>query len=139
MPTKPTRIIIDTNLWISFLITNDYSKLDDLLFSKNCLLVFCPELLNEFLAVAQRPKFRRFFSTENIESILETIEEFAEFIEIKSTVTICRDTKDNFLLSLSIDGNADYLLTGDKDLLELNQIENTVITSITDFLSLPTF
>jgi hypothetical protein len=38
------------------------------------------------------------------------------------------------LLSLSIDGNADFLLTGDKDLLELTPFGETTIITISDFL-----
>ena len=134
MQSKVSRIILDTNLWISFLISKDLSKLDKLLFSKKCILVFSKELLDEFLSVANRPKFRRYFSQSDIEDILETIDEFADFVTVTSEIDICRDVKDNFLLSLSIDGNADFLLTGDSDLLILKQFEQTEIISITAFL-----
>jgi len=134
MQKKVSRIIIDTNLWISFLITKDFTKLDEIIFSGSGILIFSKELLNEFLEVAKRPKFRRFFSAADIEDLLETIDEFAEFVEVETVVEVCRDAKDNFLLSLSVDGNADYLLTGDKDLLELISFEETRIVTISDFL-----
>ena len=134
MKRKVKRIILDTNLWISFLITKDFSKLDELIFTGKCRLIFSQELLEEFLEVTKRPKFRRFFTTSDIEEILETIDEYADFIEVKSKVRICRDPKDNFLLSLAKDGNADILLTGDKDLLELSQFESTKILAIANFL-----
>jgi uncharacterized protein len=47
---------------------------------------------------------------------------------------VCRDSKDNFLLALAKDGKADYLLTGDKDLLELVQFGNTRIETLAVFL-----
>lgn len=134
MQKKMSRIIIDTNLWISFLITKSFSKLDELLFSKQCILVFSEELLYEFLDVAKGPKFRRFFSQTDIEELLEIIEEYADFIIITSKIDICRDPKDNFLLSLSIDGNADFLLTGDKDLLDIHIFGKTTIITISEFL-----
>ena len=134
MRNKANRIIIDTNLWISFLITKDFSKLDEIIFSRNGILVFSQELLEEFLEVAKRPKFRRFFSSEHIEEILETIHEYADFVNVHTKVEVCRDIKDNFLLSLSMDGNADYLLTGDKDLLELEKFGETNIITISSFL-----
>ena len=134
MQSKTDRIVIDTNLWISFLITKDFTKLDEIIFSKKCTLVFSQELLNEFLEVVKRPKFRRFFSSTDIENILETIDEYADFIEVKSAIKVCRDSKDNFLLSLSVDGNVDYLLTGDKDLLDLNKFKKTTIITISQFL-----
>jgi uncharacterized protein len=134
MQNKVCRIIIDTNLWISFLITKDFTKLDEIIFSRHGILVFSQELLDEFLEVARRPKFRRFFSASDIEEILETIEEYADFIEVQTQMEVCRDTKDNFLLSLSVDGNADILLTGDKDLLDLIKFGETKILTISSFL-----
>ena len=56
MPKTKDRIIIDTNLWISFLLSKDFSKLDKLLNSENLVLLFSRELLDEFVDVARRPK-----------------------------------------------------------------------------------
>ena len=53
-----------------------------------------------------------------------------------STVEICRDPKDDFLLSLCIDGNAHYLLTGDKDLLALIKFGETNIVTFSHFLQI---
>jgi uncharacterized protein len=83
MQKKETRIVIDTNLWISFLIAKSFTKLDGILFSKKVKLIFCSELLEEFLEVAKRPKFRRFFSFSDIEELVETIHECADFVKIK--------------------------------------------------------
>jgi uncharacterized protein len=134
MRNKVSRIIIDTNLWISFLITRDFARLDEIIFSRQGILIFSQELLDEFLEVAKRPKFRRFFSTADIEALLETIDEYADFVKVQSKIEICRNPKDNFLLSLSVDGNADFLLTGDKDLLDLIKFGETTIITIADFL-----
>ena len=134
MRNKVNRIIIDTNLWISFLITKDFTTLDQIIFLRQGILVFSQELLDEFLEVARRPKFRRFFSSTDIEEILETIDEYANFVKVQTKIELCRDAKDNFLLSLSIDGRADFLLTGDKDLLDLNKFGETTIITIADFL-----
>ena len=134
MQNKVSRIIIDTNLWISFLITKDFTKLDEIIFSGHGILVFSQELLDEFLDVVKRPKFRRFFSASDIEEILRTIDENADFVKVQTKIEVCRDPKDNFLLSLSVDGNADFLLTGDKDLLDLTKFGVTTIITISDFL-----
>jgi len=96
MQNRVSRIIIDTNLWISFLITKDFSKLDEIIFSRNGILVFSQELLDEFLEVVKRPKCRRFFSSVDIEEILETIDEYAtlqkfklksKFVETRKTIS----------------------------------------------------
>ena len=49
---------------------------------------------------------------------------------------ICRDEKDNFLLNLSVDGKADYLVTGDKDLLVLEMINKTRILTYRELIKL---
>ena len=66
--------------------------------------------------------------------MLSVFEPFMELVEVSSSVTICRDPKDDFLLSLARDGNADFLLTGDKDLLELERFEATKIITISGFI-----
>lgn len=90
MRNKVSRIIIDTNLWISFLITKDYSKIDEILFSRDGILVFSTELLEEFLEVANRPKLRRFFSQTDLENIIETIDEYADFVSVTTQIDVCR-------------------------------------------------
>jgi putative PIN family toxin of toxin-antitoxin system len=133
MKTKSKKVIIDTNLWISFLISKNYNQLDKIIFERKCTLVFSDELLEEFLAVTKRPKFRRFFTQEDTENLIETIQEFADFFDVVSNVNVCRDIKDNFLLSLSKDSKANFLITGDNDLLELKSFESTKIITISDF------
>ena len=134
MPKKH-RIIVDTNLWVSFLLTKDLAKLD-LIFSSNKLtLLFSQELLDEFVTVAQRPKFKKYFSLADLEDLLLQINTKAEFIAVTSTVAVCRDAKDNFLLSLAVDGKATHLLTGDKDLLILGQQTRTSILTIAEYLA----
>ena len=127
------RLILDTNLWISFLISSKFEKLDELLFNQKSKLLFSQELLEEFVTVAKRPKLRKYISRDELEDLLETIDEVAEFVKVTSEISECRDPKDNFLLSLAVDGKADYLLTGDKDLLVLKKIGKTEIKTISEF------
>jgi len=136
MPAKTKhKIIIDTNLWISFLLTNDYSKIDALVSNKTLVLLFSQELIDEFVEVAQRPKFRKFFSLNDLENLLLKVRANAKFVSVTSTIDICRDPKDNFLLALAKDGKATHLLTGDNDLLVLEKIGATRIITITKYLS----
>ena len=61
---------------------------------------------------------------------MKIIENFSFLIQVSSDVDYCRDEKDNFLLNLAIDGKADYLVTGDQDLLELKKLGKTKIITI---------
>ena len=137
MSLKIKRIIIDTNLWISFLITNDFNKLDQFLDSEKYQIVFSEELFNEFLEVVHREKFNRYFNDLNIKYLIEIINDKVLFVNVFSVVDVCRDVKDNFLLSLAIDGDVDYLITGDNDLLTLKYFQKTSIITINDFFQTP--
>lgn len=55
-------------------------------------------------------------------------------VDVVSKVNVCRDWKDNFLLALSKDAKADYLISGDKDLLDLRKFGKTKILTLTEFL-----
>ena len=61
---------------------------------------------------------------------------FIDLVTVKSKVNVCRDTKDDFLLALSKDGKADYLVTGDKDLLSLNRYRKTDIVTFSQFIEI---
>ena len=131
---KRIRIILDTNIWISYLINLNFAKLDNIILSKDCTIIFSNESLEEFIEVASRPKLMKYFDKSSLESILETIEEFAEYVEVNSHVKFLNDEKDDFLLSLAIDGKADYLITGDKELLSIRKYGQTEIISIGKFI-----
>ncbi|MBZ9779902.1 putative toxin-antitoxin system toxin component, PIN family [Psychroflexus sp. CAK8W] len=131
---KNKKIILDTNLWISFLISKKFNQIDQLIENKKITLVFSDELIEEFIDVVSRPKFQKYFSKKDIEKILNYFDQFGILVKVKSTIEICRDEKDNFLLNLSVDSKANYLITGDKDLLVLKKIEGTEIVTFTDFI-----
>ena len=134
MPKLKDRVIIDTNLWISFLITKNYSRLDKILSEKFVTLLYSQDLIDEFIEVAQRPKFKKYFGTEDLQTLLLSLSSRATFIEVSSVIGVCSDLKDNFLLSLAKDGKASHLLTGDKDLLALKNYGRTKILTIADYL-----
>jgi len=133
MPKKVDRIIVDTNLWISFLISKNYVKLDEKIRKGIVKIVFSTASLNEFLEVTSRPKFRKYFSKTEIDSLLEYFNVYGELIDVRSKISVCRDAKDNFLLSLSADSKANYLITGDNDLLVLKQFGVTKIISMSNY------
>lgn len=51
---KNEKIIFDTNLWISFLITKDYDFLDEYIEKGKVKLIFSEELIHEFIEVVSR-------------------------------------------------------------------------------------
>ena len=130
---QPIKVILDTNLWISYLMSSRLLAIDRLLEEKKLLLLFSPESLQEFIEVVSRPKFQKYFDQEDIRNLLLLFDHYGELVEVTSVVEVCRDPKDNFLLSLSKDGKASYLVTGDKDLLDIKEFEDTRIITYSDF------
>ena len=132
--SKSLRVIIDTNLWISYILSKKLDQLDGLISSNKSQLLFSLELLQEIEATIKKPKLQKYFDKTSLEEMLITFEPFIELVSVRSKVKVCRDSKDDFLLALAKDGKADYLLTGDKDLLEIKRYDNTIIMTISDFL-----
>ena len=100
MPKKIKRVIIDTNLWISFLITNNLNILSELFLLEKFQVIFSDELFTEFLNVARRPKFKNYFDEKNIHLLMENIFDKIKFIKVHSSINICRDFKDNFIYKI---------------------------------------
>lgn len=133
---KKIKIILDTNIWISFLITKSMKGVDKLILNEKVILLFSNELMTEFIDVTSREKLKRYFTKEDIASLIDLIDMYGEIVKVKSEVDICRDKEDNFLLSLAKDGKADYLITGDKDLLVIDKYGKTNIITLTEFLEM---
>lgn len=128
------RLVIDTNLWISYLLGMDFGTLGKSIQSRLVVLLFSEELFEEFLAVALRPKFSRYFSLDDLEQLSSFLRHFSELITVRTRVILCRDPKDNFLLALVVDGRASHLLTGDRDLLLIGTLGPAKILRIKEYL-----
>ena len=133
---KKQRIIIDTNLCLSFLISKKLNIIEQLIENKNIEIILSENLIDEIISVVNRPKFKKYFFQESILLLLNFFRADCFLAQVQTNISICRDEKDNFLLDLAIDGKADYLITGDKDLLVLEQIENTKIITMNQFIIL---
>ncbi len=131
------KIIIDTNIWISFVIGKRLLSLRKILTNKDIQIFVCPELLYEFLDVVSRPKFKNHIKKSDILATKELFDSYCEFVEIKRNAkSSIRDPKDLYLLSLAETVNADYIVTGDKDLLTLETHNSTKILNFNDFSEL---
>jgi uncharacterized protein len=134
--SKSYKIIVDSNIWISFLIGKNLLGLQNYIDSRKIKIVTCNEQLTELSEVFKKPKLKKYFTKEQISEFFELLDESSNTIIISTKSNICRDPKDNYLVSLAIDSKADFLITGDKDLLELNKIGKTIVLNYNDFDSL---
>lgn len=129
----PVRVVIDTGVWVSFLIGKVLKKLGDYLKKESIEILFSDELFEELFEVLHRPKIKKYIKEDQVFEIIGIIFHKAEWVEITSTTEICRDEKDNFLLDLAKSGHADYLITGDEDLLTIKNFEGTEIINFREF------
>jgi uncharacterized protein len=132
---KLLKLIIDTNLWVSFIISNKTNILDSLLYAERIRILFSEELISEIKQTISKPKLKKYFGSHSFDEMFAIFEPYIDLVQVKSVVTVCRDAHDNFLLSLAKDGKADYLLTGDYDLLDLQKFGKTKITTISNFIA----
>ncbi len=130
---KILRIIIDTNLFISYLIGRRLHGLKKMVTSSLIVLVFAEQNLTELEIVSDREKFTKYFKKTDVLDLVDFIRLIGEVHEIDEIIGICRDPKDDFLLSLAKKSKADYLITGDNDLLNLKRYGITEIISIDHF------
>jgi uncharacterized protein len=130
---KPIKVIIDTNLWISFLIGKQLVSLKPLLVEQTIQPILSEQLLQEIILVTQRPKLEKYFPQSKVNELIDFLKIIGLSIDIQSEVFLCRDEKDNYLLALAKDSQADFLITGDKDLLVLQQFESTKIVTYQEF------
>ena len=98
-------------------------------------ILISEELSKELSDVLNRPMFDRYASQEERDEFLYALTLESEFVEITESVRACRDPKDDKILELAINGNADYVITGDEDLLALNPFQGITILRPAEFLS----
>lgn len=135
---KHKTVVIDTNVWLSLLISQNSGSLQKLLtyVFNNCLLVSSEETLEELLQAREKKKLLKYLKKEMITELIRIIIDKATMVEIKTNVQACRDLNDDKFLDLAISAKADYIITGDKDLLEMNPFEGISIINPSEALSL---
>ncbi len=130
------RIILDTNVLISGLLLS--SSTSQQIFDQvtgNEILLISENIFAEISQTLIRKKFDKYVSLEKRLNFLANLREKAEIVEITENITSCRDPKDNKFLELAVSGKADFIITGDQDLLVLNPFRNIEIITINEFLT----
>ena len=129
------KVIIDTNLWISFLIGHQMQLVRRMLTDIRFDVYVCARLIEEIRDVATRDKIRKYVTQADIDDLLSIINAFCQFAIIRTEIpaTAIRDPKDLYLPSLAETIGADYIVSGDADLTDLGQYHQTRIMKIADF------
>ena len=127
-------VILDTNIWISFLLGKRLQSVKTVFQNTDIHVYVSQDLITELVFVLSRPKLKRYVSSESIETMWALIREHCYAIEDYPIAdSDVRDTKDVYLLSMAQAIPADIIVTGDKDLLVLGKCGNTLILPYSEF------
>jgi len=126
------RVVPDTNVLISsiFWKGSPYLVIKEGLLG-NCQLILSSEILDEAVEKL-RNKFK--FPEEKISEFTELLLSHSHLVKTKTEINVARDKDDNKIIECAIDGKADYIVTGDPDLLVLKKYKNIKIATAREFL-----
>ncbi len=134
-PRASHRLVVDTNVLISSLISVNMMEVMRRIVGRH-VLIYSPEQLTEFMQVITRPKLKGRILGKHMEELISSLAVNGEVVTVRSVVELCRDPDDDHFLALCKDGKADFLITGDKDLLVLKTFMKTRIIDPAEFLQL---
>jgi len=126
------RVIIDTNVIVSSLITNGIPSriITELVLEKKVALQLSSEVFSEYVEVLARPKFTKIPGFRvNSEIVISRIEEVAIRTEPSQKIALIKDSKDNCFLELALETEADFLITGNWNDFTIQRFRKTIITS----------
>jgi len=132
------RVVIDSNVLTSRLLAPHSvagSAVSRLV--KQTDVLVCDATLAELADVLSREKFDLYVGIDDRKEFFRRFARFAETVTITSTVRACRDPKGDKYLELAVDGCAQFIVTGDKDLLTLSPFRAVAIITPAQLLALP--
>jgi len=130
------RFVLDTNVIVSavLLAGSVPRQAFDKALDEGTILISVPVLL-ELAEVLSRQKLDRYVLEEERMRFLIALLKEAELVEITEAITDCRDAKDNKFLELAVSGRADFIVSGDADLLALAPFRGIPLLTPREFLS----
>lgn len=135
------RAVLDTNTLVSAIINTQSSVSNEIyqnFISKHFLLIASAELLAEVDEVLHRDRIMKFhkLSTKQLQEILTELVNLSYLVPANIKVQVVRDADDNKILSAALDGEADYIISRDKDLLVLKQYQQIKIITPEEFMGI---
>ena len=110
-------IILDTDIWLSYIITKKLPNLVSLIYSNDLVLYGSEPLYDELKEVLGRKKFIKYLEF-SIEEYVAFQKRLTKKVDTEKIFTGSPDPKDDFLFDLANQSEATHLVTGDKNILE---------------------
>lgn len=135
------KVVIDTNIFVSSLIKKDSipARLIQLWRENTFLIIISVQMLEEIKRVLHYPHIKNKYklTDEEINLAIATIEKDAiVLVDVLELDVIKEDPDDNKVLACALEVRADYIISGDKHLLTLEQYENIPIIRVKEYLGI---
>lgn len=130
------KTVFDTNVLIAAFLTEGLcSGLMIRARKQPFSLVLCEDIISEFESIL-RKKFK--ITSADVSEISAIVSEAASEIihDLSPVPNICRDPNDNMIIACAVDAQADYIVTGDEDLLILKKYKDIIILNPRNFEAL---
>jgi putative PIN family toxin of toxin-antitoxin system len=92
-------------------------------------------LAEELRDVLSRSKFDRYLTQDERDAFLSAFIEGAILVPVVEALHVCRDPSDDRVLEAAVSGRADFVMTGDEDLLALDPFRTIRIVTPSEFLT----
>lgn len=136
MPAVRERVVIDTNVFVSGLLSTQSLPARCIEHVVGCCQLVASEAnLRELMQTLLSPKFDRYVSQARREELLGRLAPIVEIVEVVQQVRACRDPKDDQFLEAAVNGRADVVITGDADLLALDPFRGIAIVTPAAYLA----
>ncbi len=132
---KVLRVVLDTNVVVSCLLfSGDLSRIYKSWKTRRFIPCLSRETFGELLKVLSYPKFS--LDKEEIEYLIyQEVLPYFEVVEAKESVRgLCADKDDDKFVSLALSARADYIVTGDRKLLEIGKYRKVKIITPKEFM-----
>jgi len=133
------RVVLDTNVFVSGLLskTGLPAKILDAWRAGQYLLIASPPIVAEIKRVLQAPRIKeKYFITDgDIEQLITLLEKEALIVPVHTDVknAIPDDPSDEIFLACAVDAAADFIVSGDRHLLELSEYKDISIVTVHEF------
>lgn len=128
------KVVFDTNVLISAILFGGNSReCLELVVEGKVELFISGEIISEFEGVLRRKKFG--VAEENLRYILSSVDSIVNYVSPGKKLSIIeKDPEDNKFIECALESGADFIISGDKHLLELEKFQKIKILTPTDFL-----
>jgi len=128
------RVVFDTSALIAACLHPDREPAQ--IFKRTLLehdVFASAETFNELASVLARDKFNAWKPIEHRLMWVRIFREAVILVEATTSVTECRDPKDNKFLELAVSAKADFIVSSDIHLLELHPFRGIQILQLSNF------